>query len=385
MFEYFPDNYAWSLAVMMADGCGGAIGEIDEACRPLKAFAGQKGEASSRAWSDNWLRVADKVAAQAAADAGAGRAFSAGRKHQRACSYYMMAERQMRHVDPDRARVYGRMREEFAAWQATLEQPVERCEIPYEGTTLPALFVRAGDGRGPCMVMFDGFDIMKETICLMQIHEDFRRRGISMLVVDHPGVGEALRLQGLTGFPESERPASASLDYLLTRGDVDPQRIGIIAPSAGGYHAVRSAALEPRFACCVAWTGVWNWGALFEKRLKGQLAQAVHFHLEHAEWVYDAHGEEEVIRKMAPMHLDGIVEKIRCPLLITHGGGDRQTPVSEAHQVYAAAVNSARRELRVFDAEEGASEHCHADNQTLGTDFMADWVAEVLGGRTSNP
>ena len=380
MFEYFPENYAWSLAVMMADSCGGAIGEIDEACRPLRPYAGQPGAASAQAWSESWLRIADRVRAQADADARLGRTFSAGRKHRRACTYYMMAERQMPHADPGRMSVYRRMLDQFAAWQVAQEQPAERCAVPYEGTTLPALFVRAGPPGGPCMVMFDGFDIMKETICLMDVHEDFRRRGISLLIVDHPGVGEALRLQGLKGMPESERPATASLDYLLARGDVDPARIGIIAPSAGGYHAVRSAALEPRFACCVAWTGVWNWGALFERRLKGALAQSVHFHLEHAEWVYGARGVEDVIRKMASMHLEGIADKLRCPLLVTHGESDRQTPVDEAHKVYEAAVHSPRRELRVFAPAEGGCEHCHVDNQTLGTDYMADWVAQVLGG-----
>jgi dienelactone hydrolase len=384
MFEYFPDNYAWSLGVMMAVSSGGAISEIDDACRPLVPFSTQPGAKSAEAWSQSWRKVAERVAAQARADAADGRLFSAGRKHQRAATYFMLAERQMQ-VGEERTGVYRQMLHHFGAWQATLEQPVERVRVPYEGTSLPALFVKAGNGEapGPCMVMFDGFDIMKETICLMDIHNDYRRRGISMLIVDHPGVGEALRLQGLIGLPETERPATASLEYLLTRADVDPARIGIVAPSAGGYHAVRSASLEPRFACCVAWTGVWDWGSLFEKRLRGQLAQAVHFHLEHAEWVYGVKGVDAVIEAMRPMHLDGIVDRLRCPLLITHGENDRQTPVSEAHKVLAAAVNSPKRELRVFTVAEGASEHCHADNQTPGVDYMADWVARTLGGRVA--
>ena len=41
MFEYFPNNYTWSLAVMSALNRGGQISEIDEACRPLKEVAGQ--------------------------------------------------------------------------------------------------------------------------------------------------------------------------------------------------------------------------------------------------------------------------------------------------------------------------------------------------------
>ena len=40
MFEYFPNNYTWSLAVMSALNRGGQISEIDEACRPLRSHAG---------------------------------------------------------------------------------------------------------------------------------------------------------------------------------------------------------------------------------------------------------------------------------------------------------------------------------------------------------
>ena len=42
MFEYFPNNYTWSLGVMGAINRGGQISEIDEACRPLKEYAGIK-------------------------------------------------------------------------------------------------------------------------------------------------------------------------------------------------------------------------------------------------------------------------------------------------------------------------------------------------------
>ena len=41
MFEYFPNNYTWSLAVMGALNRGGQISEIDEACRPLQGVRGK--------------------------------------------------------------------------------------------------------------------------------------------------------------------------------------------------------------------------------------------------------------------------------------------------------------------------------------------------------
>lgn len=39
MFEYFPDNYNWSLATALAIGMGGELTEIDAACKPLRRVA----------------------------------------------------------------------------------------------------------------------------------------------------------------------------------------------------------------------------------------------------------------------------------------------------------------------------------------------------------
>lgn len=53
-----------------------------------------------------------------------------------------------------------------------------------------------------------------------------------------------------------------------------------------------------------------------------------------------------------------------------------------AEKLLAAAVKSPRRELRVFKLAEGGAEHCQADNGTFAVDYMADWIARTLGGRT---
>src|SRR3982751_6224437 len=50
-------------------------------------------------------------------------------------------------------------------------------------------------------------------------------RGISTLMVDTPGSGEALRLQGLTSRIDTEVWAAACVDYLETQPDVDSDRI----------------------------------------------------------------------------------------------------------------------------------------------------------------
>ena len=101
----------------------------------------------------------------------------------------------------------------------------------------------------------------------LAIRDEFAKRGFSCLMVDQPGVGEALRLGGLHAIAESERWAAAALDYLETRKDVDSKRLGMMGWSLGGYYAPRAAAFEKRFRLCVAWGANHNWGELQRRRL----------------------------------------------------------------------------------------------------------------------
>jgi fermentation-respiration switch protein FrsA (DUF1100 family) len=80
------------------------------------------------------------------------------------------------------------------------------------------------------------------------------------------------------------------------------------------------------------------------------------------------------------MHLNGVMERIRVPFLVTHGLKDRQIPLDYAHQSYAQLVNSPARELKVFTEREGGVEHVGADNMSYARDYIADWLAEALGG-----
>ena len=66
---------------------------------------------------------------------------------------------------------------------------------------------------------------MKEFLFLIGVPQQYARRGISTLLLDHPGVGEALRLKDLKLSPETEEPASAAVDYLESREDVDKKKL----------------------------------------------------------------------------------------------------------------------------------------------------------------
>jgi dipeptidyl aminopeptidase/acylaminoacyl peptidase len=100
-------------------------------------------------------------------------------------------------------------------------------------------------------------------------------------------------------------------------------------------------------------------------------------------WVFGASDMEDFHAKTADMNLNGHMERIKVPFLVTHGANDRQIGVEYAHQAYAQLTNSSKAKLKIFTPREGGIEHVGADNMSFGRDLIADWFAETLGGATS--
>ena len=113
MFEYFPNHYSWNMGLLMAAQLGGELGEIDEACRPLRELAGHPGAKddpkTQAAWIEQWSTLARKIEEFARRDETAGHSLSAGKKFQRACLYWFTAERMASHKSPQKLAMYKSM------------------------------------------------------------------------------------------------------------------------------------------------------------------------------------------------------------------------------------------------------------------------------------
>jgi dipeptidyl aminopeptidase/acylaminoacyl peptidase len=378
-FTYFPEDYRWSSAICNIVGgsvMGGSdIGEVDRAGRRLRKRLGD-----DAAWFEEWVRLGDEVREVAGKAEKAGHGLSAAAAYLRACCYYQMGERFRTPKDEAALTAYRTSVDCFHEFAALVDRPrIEIVEVPYEGKSLPGYWVRAENTdakRPPAMVFFDGLDITKELQYLRGVPE-LVRRGISCLVMDGPGTGEAIRFRGMPVRYDYEAAGSACLDYLETRSDVDAKRVGIMAISLGGYYAPRCASMEPRFKACIAWGAIWDYYETWKKRIDAKFKTSLSVPGHHISWILGVETLGEALKKLEDFRLDGVVQQMRCPFLVTHGAEDEQVPLADAEALYKAS-GSPDKTLRVFTAEEGGAQHCQRDYPSIATSTMFDWLKEKL-------
>jgi naringenin degradation protein FdeB len=379
--EEFPGNFVWSNAALVTKGMAPygavALGEIDEVCERLRARQTEPG-----AWADEWCALGRRLETVADAAVAEGREMTAGNAYLRAGMYYFTGER---FVAPgDEKRAIGKKALECQQAGLRRRHPnIEFVEVPYEGTTLPALFMKASGaaGRAPTIVVFDGMDNCKEMSVLFAGLE-FAARGWHTLAIDGPGQGESLRLRDLYARHDYEVPGTAAYDYVAARADVDPRRVVVMGYSFGGYYAARIAAFERRYAAGVAMAALhWDlagWQREIKRRHETDpktTAQSTF----HFRWIMGCADMDAAIDRARRFSLVDVAPTITCPFLLVHAQDDRVVPVASAHRLYAA-LGSARKHLKILTAADGSTYHAQADNRQVGIDYIADWIAAALAG-----
>ena len=374
----FPQHFQWSNATLIAKGMAPyaavALEEIDRVVQRLHQRIGEP-----HAWWEEWTAVAAQVEREADAAAAEGRHATAGNYYLRAGSYYYTGERML----PPGEQKLAIYRKSLRCSHEGLKRRypnLEIVDVPYEGTSLPAYFIRStrAGGRAPTVVLFDGLDNCKEMSVLFAGVE-LAFRGFHTLAIDGPGQGEALRLRNLPSRYDYEVPGKAAYEYVAARPDVDPKRVAIMAYSAGGYYAPRAAAFEKRYAACVAWGPHYDYHAVWQKRWEAMQQDekgtaTSHFQLP---WVLGVADMQAAMEKLKQFTLAGVAQLITCPMLVCWGEEDKLTPREVAHQLYDS-VASRDKTLKIFTAHDGGAEHCQVDNRQVGTDYISDWLEARL-------
>jgi dipeptidyl aminopeptidase/acylaminoacyl peptidase len=313
-------------------------------------------------WCAEWGRTAAEYE-QIARDAGPGRTVTAMEAWRRAGLCWHWAKFVFV-IDPAQLRAaHDRAVAAYAKGAAGLRPAAERVLVPYPGTDLAA-YLRVPttpDGAPPpVVVMAPGLDSVKEE--LQATAEYFLARGMATLAIDGPGQGESEWTLPIE--PAYEKVATAAMDFLEGRADVDARRAGIYGVSLGGYYAARAMAYEPRLVAGVALAGPFRfdleWDAL------PPMTRDTFKHRSRAD------DDVEARANAARLTLEGAAGRITSPLLVVHGARDRLVGRAHAERLAAEAPGA---ELRMYeDGNHGVTNHAFESRAGF-----ADWMAERLG------
>lgn len=358
------------------------------------------------AFVTQFAALGDRLDAQAAASLRAGHRVSARTAYLRACSYYAVASSHAPGTaDPGRFdTLWESHRDAWDAATALFDPPIERVAIPYEGTTLEGYFFHAPSPHGresheprPTVILNNGSD---GSVSDMWLNGGAAavERGWNAVTFDGPGQGAALHRQQLYFRADWEAVITPVVDWLLTRPEVDAERLALLGLSQGGYWVPRALAFEHRIAAGVADPGVVRVGDSW----RGHLPEVMTQLLDQGDKAdFDAFMEAgmkdqpatlaELKWRMAPYgttsYYDAYVAagdesldaatmaKIACPLLITSPEHEQFWP-GQSEELHAAVASS---ELVTFTEAEGADWHCEPAAHGLRDERVFDWLEDQLG------
>jgi hypothetical protein len=371
-WHHWPDHpwmsYQFRRALGETQEGGGAVSECFLAASRM--IPGDKDS-----WHEELRKVADRNLARGDQEESQGHIRTAMNCWLRAADLYRSAEFWLPAHDPRRLATFDRCEAASHKFLGYCVPAGEIVSIPYEGgKSLFGYFIRAPFDvpRQPVLIAFGGLDSFKDEMWFM-VGRGALQRGISVLMVDGPGQGGTLRRHGIVTRYDYEVPVGRCIDWLGTRGDIDMSRLAVSGSSLGGYYAARAGSKEPRLAAVISHGAIWDIHERWKER------DDSHGLAGHICWVFGARNMAEATEIAKPFKLEGVLDGMRCPYLVCHGGHD-VLGVKAATQVYEYAKRvGVDVTLRLTSAEETGAEHCQHDNPTLGQEIMLDWLADRFG------
>jgi pimeloyl-ACP methyl ester carboxylesterase len=251
---------------------------------------------------------------------------------------------------------------------------LERLHIPWEGTELSGNLHLNPNVSGPAPLVFymPGCDVTKES----WPHPHFNhahQRGMHAFSFDGPGQGESV-IRGITLTADNyERAASAVIDHLIDRPEIDADRIVTYATSFASFWGLRLAALDDRVKATVAVQA-----SICEKYIQTDLESPRWKQL--FAFLTDAEDEAELDSIMKAMTMDGLMGNIGSPALLTVGEYDPRAPLKEMYPLFDQMTAPA--ELWVMADQHhsfsvgGGSEWARASHGV-----MMDWLRDRLDGK----
>lgn len=386
----------WALGFVPYGGSD--VGEV-------MAVADEVGTGDDDAFFEAWSSLADRRVAEAEDALGKGHTSSAREGFLRAGCFYAIAYHPLygTPVDPRLVDTFGKQMKAFDRAMQLCDPPVEKVDVPYEGTHLPAYLIRAvghEDEVRPLLLAGTGWDAtVTETYFGFGLAA--AERGYHVLMHDGPGQGRLLIEEGLPLRHDWEHVITAVVDAAEKIDIVDQSKIVLESWSLGGYFAPRAASFEHRLAGCIADPGEYDIFAGMH-----QLAHALGLSAEKAARLPEIDPDDatkltaaiaankglnwKVVKRgfwtnatpdlaswfaeLSKWTVADCVGQITCPTLVTAAEND--AAASGAQQLYDAL--QCPKKLVHFKASDGAGIHCEMLNRSLLNRTVFDWLDETV-------
>jgi dipeptidyl aminopeptidase/acylaminoacyl peptidase len=154
-------------------------------------------------------------------------------------------------------------------------------------------------------------------------------RGALVLKVNYrgsAGYGEKFRMLNIRNLGVGDAwDVISGVDYLISKGWVDPKRVGCMGWSQGGYISAFLTASSDRFAAISVGAGISNWATYYYN------TDITPFTISYLG--DDPVDDPEIYRKTSPM---SYIKHARTPTLIQHGELDRRVPIPNAYELRQA-------------------------------------------------
>src|ERR1700760_1743572 len=308
------------------------------------------------------LRALDREA-KAAQHAKEGDREAALRLYFQATRDFMKAQHAVLELNAEKRFLYSGLERCYEKVRDLSAHRIERVEVEWEGHRFGGwLHLSPGPTPAPLLFNVPGCDTTCEgSPNPASVPE--HRRGWHVFSFDGPGLGRS-NMRGIALTDDNfEQAASAALDALRRRPDVDPDQIFVYGAGAGSFWATRLALRDGRIRALATKSGysslyyLMNEDAPSYKQLYGFLTQAV--------------TEAELDQVLARMTVDGQLDQLRCPMLMVTGQYDLRDPVEDVFQLFDQLNSPA--ELWLF------ADQFHRpkfSGELSVHDAMLDWLAD---------
>lgn len=394
MSGFFVSNFDHQLVRAMYAGysSGGAVGECYATARRIVDF-------DVESWSKAWSETAERVEGIARHSLEGGHRISARDAFLRAAQYWKTSQFFIGN-DPRRLAQLKRSWACFREAAKLFDPPIEPVRIPYEnGKTLPGYFMRpegAGSERRPTLMVLGGGDTTTEELYFFDGAAAVRR-GYNALLWEGPGqVDTYAEDPTLTYRPDWEVPTRYAVDYVLSRPEVDPDRLALVGHSFGGYFVPRAAAFERRLKAVIAQSIVPECAPTVllilgldpdkpygdEVESKVDLSEPIK-HMMLTSWRerMGAKSVRQLLDLLARFSLAGLETRIECPLLNVATAGEGEYMARKGHEWFEKLT--CPKTERFVRGEEGGDLHCMVNNQSLKQQIEFDWLDDVFADRAA--